>query len=275
MALRRIRRALWGIRQELAWAMSEVAVGRWGYAWNVLAYRIMALWPAMPGAASRCRLTTRGGATINYRRDRGDLQGIREIFIDEIYRLPDKAAPTSLVDLGANIGLATIWLCRTYSIEHVCAVEPVASNVDVLVSNLRDNSIVADVVRAAIGPSDGTTRISANAPSNMGQVGAVGDEVEVVAISRLLESLEFRPSLLKMDIEGAEADLLLGTSTAWLDDFDIVVTELHPQHVDISLVIGEFASRGFDYLEPVEVTVGTTRTKRERVFAKSALGMSR
>jgi FkbM family methyltransferase len=252
-----------------------VGTGRWTFIANVIAYRLLSVWPSMPGAGARCRMVTRTGASITYRRDRGDLQGIREIFIDEIYRLPDGASPTSLIDLGANIGLATLWLCRTYHIDDALAVEPVSANIAILEANLRDNNLRAVVVPAAVGSADGVATFSDGASTNLGRIAATGVPVEVVGMDRLIARLRTAPSLLKMDIEGAEGDVILGTAPTWLASFDLVVTELHPEHVNIDDIIKVFAKQGFDYMAPIQFTQGTTRWKRERVFAKSALRLSR
>jgi FkbM family methyltransferase len=203
------------------------------------------------------------------------VQGIREIFIDEIYRLPDGARPTSLVDLGANIGLATIWLCRAYEIQQVCVVEPLAGNVAILRTNLRANHVDARVVSAAVGLTDGSARFSLDAKSNMGRLGEEGSQVTIISVDRLLGEMDFETSLLKMDIEGAEGDLVLARTPVWLDRFDIVATELHPEYVDVAAIVQAFASRGFDYFAPIEFTQGTRRWKRERVFAKSVLHLTR
>jgi tRNA1(Val) A37 N6-methylase TrmN6 len=60
-----------------------------------------------------------------YRWNRGDLASIREVFVLEGYRLPVGFVPRTVLDLGANIGLTSIWLANNFPLEHLIAVEPV------------------------------------------------------------------------------------------------------------------------------------------------------
>jgi FkbM family methyltransferase len=274
-ALARVRRAVWGIRHEWRWGWHHVRAGRLGYLYGVLAYRALALGPHQSRARRLHRLVTKDGATIFYRRERGDLQGIREIFNDEIYRLPDGAAPISLVDLGANIGLATVWLCATYGIRHATAVEPDAANVAILERNCAANEIPCDIRAAAVGPESGTARFQSGTSTNLGQLSTTGVATAVIGIGELLSSVEFEPSLLKMDIEGAESALLRMVNPSWVTAFEYVVGELHPEADSIEELVGVISSLGFTYFPPLEHHVGVIRQKRERLFVKSPTTLSR
>jgi len=273
--LSRLRRAWWGIRQELRWGSAHVVSGRLAYMVNVIAYRILALWPKMPGSGAVSRLVTDGGMIVYYRRDRGDIQGIREIFIDEIYRLPDGAAPSSLVDLGANIGLATLWLCSTYGIGRFAAYEPQPENFALLERNCAVNGLRGQLNRTAVGTENTVTFFDTSTDSNMGRVGTGTLIVEVESITSIVENLPFDPSLLKLDVEGMERDLVTLVDPGWIRRFELVVMEMHPQYFDIGPVIETIASQGFEYFAPLEVSRGTRRAKRERLFVRAGLGVSR
>jgi FkbM family methyltransferase len=274
----RARRALWGIRHESRWGWRHLTRGRWTYLVNVLVYRWLAVagQPSMKRAGSRlCRLETDQGLVLWYRRDRGDLQGIREILIDEIYRLPDGAVPTSLLDLGAHIGIATVWLSREYGITDVVAIEPHPGNFEVLRRNCEANGVRARLVAAAVGKVDGTTQFESGSASNLGRTGSGGSDVPVVAIGRVGDELGFERSLVKIDVEGAERDLFDPSVIEWIDPFAIVVMEMHPQYVDIAPLIERIVRRGFAYFPPWEETVGHTRAKRERLFVRQPSSLSR
>src|ERR1700746_1357422 len=49
----------------------------------------------------------RGGIKIRYRLNKGDLHSIREIWFEEVYHLPFEDVSGVLLDLGANIGMAS------------------------------------------------------------------------------------------------------------------------------------------------------------------------
>ncbi len=151
----------------------------------------------------------RGGGSISYRRNRGDIQGIREVFLDEFYRLPSEIMPRVVVDLGANIGLTTLWLNRHYEIEKCVAVEPVPENVRLLKKNLHDNHIDCEVMESAVASFHGTATFVAPVDSNLGHLGDAGDiSVTRVTMNEIVDSLGCRVNLLKLDIEGGEQDLL-------------------------------------------------------------------
>ena len=270
----RLRRVYFGLRQEISWGFRELTHGRFWWTFNVVGYRVLALSPQLartwgaPESPRRFHLRTREGIRLTYRAHRGDIQSIREIFIDEIYRLPEGCAPRSLVDLGANIGVATIWIACTYDISDIVCVEPLDMNVSLLRANLRLNGRDATVLVSAVGVAAGTARFSLEDAANMGRVADTGFDVPVGSINDVVSLVSESPALLKMDIEGMEGPLVCDTDGAWIDRFDFLVTELHPEYVDLNEVIARITQRGYDYTPSNEVTRGAYRMKRERLFVR-------
>ena len=265
-ALSRLRRAMWGISQEMSWGVRHLRRGRVAYLLNVLAYRLLAVTSAVPGKNRLSFLETDSGVRLYYRRNRGDIQGIREILVDEIYRLPAGARPSSLVDLGANIGIATVWLCHEYSLRDFAAVEPIGENFGLLERNCQANGLIGTLICAAVGPQSGTTTFDTAAGSNMGRVGEGKFSVTVRGIEELLRGLTFDVSLLKMDVEGMEKDLLVEVDPAWISAFSLIVMEMHPQYVSIDALVRTICDQDFTYFAPIETTQGIRRSKRERLF---------
>lgn len=125
----------------------------------------------------------RNGVSISYRSNRGDIQGIREVFLEEAYRLPPWFRPRAIIDLGANIGLTSLWYADRYPVAHVVAVEPVPENAALLRSNLSVNSVPSTVVEAAVGPRGGRAAFTLTRESNRGHVAdGAGLEVRVVTM---------------------------------------------------------------------------------------------
>jgi hypothetical protein len=90
-------------------------------------YRLMRL--ADPPGAGRCRrIDIKGAGTVTYRLNRGDIQSIREVLMEDGYELPFAATVRVVVDLGANIGLTTLWLSRHHPVHTCVAVEPSPGN---------------------------------------------------------------------------------------------------------------------------------------------------
>src|SRR5205807_5946082 len=85
--------------------------------------RVISLVPR--GRRNRLReVRLRGDIKIRYRLNKGDLHSIREIWFEEAYRLPFGDPSGVLLDLGANIGMTSVWLSKRFSFTEVIAVEP-------------------------------------------------------------------------------------------------------------------------------------------------------
>jgi FkbM family methyltransferase len=218
------------------------------YIVDIFTYRLMRLFPQVAERSQERTLNVRGGGSISYRRNRGDIQGIREVFLDESYRLPSGIEPRVVVDLGANIGLTTVWLNRQFNIEKCVAVEPVPGNVRLLRKNLEDNRIHCEVIESAVASFQGTATFLAPVDSNLGRLGDSGDiSVTTVTMDEIVESLGCRVNLLKLDIEGGEQDLLTHGDLKWLSRVDVIIAEFHPDVVDYPGLTRVLEDHGFIY----------------------------
>jgi FkbM family methyltransferase len=191
----------------------------------------------------------RDGIELHYRLNRGDMQSIREVWIDEVYRLPFDLQPKLLVDLGANIGLTSLWLARRYGCRTIIAVEPSPENARLARLNLTGNDIAAEVVEAAVGPRDGTAFFAEEQDSNLGHLAAAGREVQVFSMEAILSRLPpgSTVDLVKMDIEGGEGPLMR-ENLGWLGRVHSIIAELHPTVIDSPALIRALESQGFRYI---------------------------
>jgi FkbM family methyltransferase len=170
----------------------------------------------------------RGGTQIHYRLNKGDLHTIREIWFADDYRLPFANSSGVLLDLGANIGMASVWLAKKYSFRRVIAVEPDPTNADLVRDNFELNGINGQVLEAAIGPKVGTARFQFSEFSNLGRLSENGSPVQVISVDTILKKFAVnRFVLIKIDIEGAEQELFDGP-TEWLAQTDAVIMECIP-----------------------------------------------
>lgn len=194
---------------------------------------------------------------MSYRFNRGDLQSLREVFLEEVYACDLPFAPRTILDLGANIGLASIWFSGRFGLcpppeLSLLAVEPVPENAAVVEMNFRDNHIFGEVVRAAAGQSSGEAWFEAPAESNLGRLSSKaapdpGLRVPVVGIRELLHRFPGGlVDLVKMDIEGGEEDLL-GHDTDWLDGVKALIVEWHDDKADSRPLIRNVESAGFHH----------------------------
>jgi FkbM family methyltransferase len=222
------------------------------YAADVVISRVARHVPQARGLANREHtIRVRGGVTLRYRLNRGDLQSLREVWIDEVYRLPFDVAPKLLVDLGANIGLSAVWFAREYGCTTIIAVEPSPENARLARMNLDLNAIPAEVVEAAVGASDGTVYFQDEPDSNLGHVANSGRAVRQVSMRTVLARLPEGADvdLMKMDIEGGEGPLLEATADLnWLGRVRSIIAETHRDVIDHAALVRTLESKGFRYL---------------------------
>jgi FkbM family methyltransferase len=194
------------------------------------------------------RVRLKDGTELTYRLNRGDVRAIAEIWMTEAYRLPFEICPRNIIDLGANIGVASVWLVRRYGGAKLVAVEPVARNAQLARLNFERNGIAAEVIEAAIGPRSGTAHFELSSNSTLGRLGADGIEVQLVTPQTLVDRFPAREriDLVKMDVEGAEQELFKA-DLGWLERVDCLVIELHADRVDRSGIIGTLRRHGFSY----------------------------
>ena len=218
---------------------------------DVLLIRLRALLPKSL-LNRRRKIFMQDGTVIHYRFNTGDIWSVREICLCDAYRLPFEKPIRTIVDLGANIGLCSVWLAKQHQADYVLSVEPVPENCEVVEANLTDNQIPGTLVRAAIGPNDGTVRFEENAASNFGRVGETGSlEVKMNSMATVLTQLPDGVSsidLLKMDIEGGEQELLCEGDLSWLNQVQSIIAEFHPEVVDYPKLIALLENQGFRYI---------------------------
>ena len=191
------------------------------------------------------------GQPLCYRFNRGDLQSLKEVWLEEVYRCALPFRATTVLDLGANIGLASVWLARHFRPTHVLAVEPVEANAEIAAKNLLINRVPGAVVTAAVGREEGKAKFVLRQASNVGSISTdalAGDiEVKVQSIQGLLSQLPNRTAdLVKMDIEGTERELLRG-DLSWLEQVRALIVEFHDTQTVVDELINNVMRAGFRY----------------------------
>ncbi len=190
----------------------------------------------------------RGGVKIRYRLNKGDIHSIREIWLEEDYRLPFKSPRGVLLDLGANIGMTSVWLSKKYAFTKVIAVEPDPKNAALLRDNFQLNAINGQILQAAIGPYEGTACFQSSEISNLGRVSEEGSLVQMISVDAIFKKFSLTGiALMKIDIEGGEQALFDGP-TGWLAHTDAIIMEFHPAVVDCTRIAELVTSRGFKFI---------------------------
>jgi FkbM family methyltransferase len=190
-----------------------------------------------------------------------------------------------VVDVGANAGYFTLLAATAVGATgRVVAIEPLSRTRKALEANLaRNGAGNVRTVAAAVGASEGMVRFYRAAVNNSESSTVprrgleLEGEVPAAPLRTLLTADEAaRTALVKIDVEGAEAEALRGMSqdSAWMPDRLRVVVEVH-SHVLVmrGLSIGEliapFAALGFttawlpvDFSERAHLQAEGDRTPR-------------
>ena len=175
-------------------------------------------------------------APITLRAGNSDLEVYKKIFIDQEYALPFDSPILSILDLGANTGMASLYFHRAFPNAQIVTVEPDPANFELLTRNLNGLPNVKPF-RAAVWTHDGEIQlfdpgigawglqVSEDATSSAPSV-----SVPAISLPSLLR--EF-PSghldLLKIDIEGAEKEIL-ENADSWMPAVNAIVIELHDRY---------------------------------------------
>lgn len=161
---------------------------------------------------------------------------LKEIFLENVYgpTLANLQGPVrQIVDLGANVGLSVrLWL-EKFPDAKILAVEPDPGNFETLKQNITATQQAmnrAFIFRVCVAGKPGKVYLDRSAEDCAIHVTdqPTGDPVDAKTLPTLLDNARFTGDidLLKMDIEGAEADVLADCS-GWIGRVKLFVIELH------------------------------------------------
>jgi FkbM family methyltransferase len=159
-----------------------------------------------------------------------DLQCFQAVFGRRQQDIDLDFEPRLIFDLGANVGYTAIDLALQYPNATIVAVEPEPTNAHILRLNTAAFPQV-EVVEAGVWPRSAELAVEDVGNDRWGfqvrEVGAGEGDVRAVTVPELIEQVGARSvDLLKLDIEGAEHELL-NENTEWLERVRTVLIEFH------------------------------------------------
>jgi len=194
---------------------------------------------------------------LNIVRGRYEVDEVR--YVRSILRSGDTA-----IDAGAHIGFFTMQMAAIVGpAGKVYAFEPLDPNADLLEQSIVENRFSDRIVfqRAAVGAASGTATLTFPVETlNSGGAyllrdgtlpltGNVKKSVPLVALDDV--ALRRPVRLIKMDVEGAEPQVIRGAARLLKEDRPIILSELHPTQLERASGIGadEFLAelRGLGY----------------------------
>jgi FkbM family methyltransferase len=169
-------------------------------------------------------------------------------------------SPKTIVDVGANIGIASIYFANKYKEAKIIAIEAESSNFDLLARNVRPYPAITPV-HAALWSRDGVISVADPDPAT-GAFGnwafvtreGPGRKVRAITMRTLMKEMHL-PSvdLLKIDIEGAEKEVF--GACDWMDDIGCLMIELHDRYKPGCSEGVDSVARGFSKVQRGETTL--------------------
>lgn len=155
-----------------------------------------------------------------------------EIFIQNVYNY--NINPKKIIDIGANIGLFSVWASKRWSPYEIISIEPEPINFSMLERNINLNNMkYAKTINAAVN-SDGREIDLYVHKTNTGghsTVKKIGSSIKVKAtrLEPIICQLDGgKCDLLKMDCEGAEFEIIMQIDSDLSSRIGAIIYETEP-----------------------------------------------
>jgi len=166
-----------------------------------------------------------------------DVPTFEQIFIRRDYAFDVRTPPATIVDAGANIGLASLYFSNRFPGSKIIAIEPERNNFELLSRNVagyanitpvhgalwHENNVI-NLVDPGLGEWGFMTRAADSVDEKLGDA---LHEVQGMTVDTIMREHGIeRIDILKIDIEGAEREVFRDPSS-WLGRVDALIVELH------------------------------------------------
>lgn len=221
---------------------------------------------AVSAILRRSRTTTAelpaGGRSILLRSGSSDPRVFMEVMTFGEYDFPYPGQPRTIVDLGANVGVAAVWFAERFPEARILAIEPDADNFGLLAENIRSYPNVTARQAAVwskhtrlslVDGGQGSWSYYTCPVGNYYEGGATG-MTEAICSGRLVDGCTVgellddegigQVDILKVDIEGAEIEIF-ADSPAWISRINTIVIELHDSLIPGATEVFDSATKAF------------------------------
>jgi FkbM family methyltransferase len=190
---------------------------------------------------------------IAYRRDIP--KHVSQMLVRGDYEMPERHAVSQLLrnddrvlEIGSCVGVVALTAARIVGAGNVLTFEPNPAAAAIARENFALNALPVALVNAAVGVEDGTLNLRVASDSWLGASGRRQFDGRTVAtpmqsISKVVA--EFRPSVLVIDTEGMEEELLPACP---LSGVRAIVVEVHPDVIGaqgVARLGQQLSARGF------------------------------
>ncbi len=170
---------------------------------------------------------------VYIRAQTSDEYTFQQIFINEEYKFDYEGTANSIIDAGANIGLAAVYFAQRFPKAKIICLEPEPENFKLLRQNIKPYPFITGL-QQGLWSTKTNLKISIEGKDNWGftvEESTTQDPGTVAATSipNLLKEFELTSiDIAKIDIEGSELEVLSHENSAeWIKLCNKLVIELH------------------------------------------------
>ncbi len=176
------------------------------------------------------------------------LHGLDEIFIQEIYK-QELRENANVIDCGANIGLSVIYIKNHHPSANIIAFEPDEKNFELLTKNVGSFQLKkVELRKEAVWIEDGflNFKTEGSMSSKIEPSNNLGVQVKATRLKNLLKN---QVDFLKMDIEGAEYEVIKDIRQELVNVQNLFI-EYHgnfDQNKELNEILAILNENGFKY----------------------------
>lgn len=160
-----------------------------------------------------------------------DIKLFRNIFIEQEYNISLPFVPNTIIDGGANIGLATILFANKYPAARIISIEPESSNFEQLKKN---TSLYPNItlIKGGIWRCSSYLNITNPNSSKWSFITTEIDQpnetsIQGLSLDDIISNAGWENAdMIKLDIEGSEKEVF-DQSGEWLQKVKVLIVELH------------------------------------------------
>lgn len=176
--------------------------------------------------------SSRYKTTIYLRNKYADKITFKQVFLEGQYNFQIPFKPTTIIDGGANIGLASVYFSHRYPGASIVAVEPSLENFKVVQKNIVNFSNVKAKLGGIWNDNKHLVIVNAKDYDNSFMVEEVDastkGSIPAYSIGSIMKEMNWSTiDILKLDIEGSEKEVFEKNYESWLPHTKMIIVEVH------------------------------------------------
>jgi FkbM family methyltransferase len=179
-----------------------------------------------------CYRSSRYKTNIYLRNKYADKVTFKQVFLEGQYNFNIPFTPTTIIDGGANIGLASVYFSHRYPNASIVAVEPSQDNFKVFEKNIVNFSNVKSKLGGIWNDNKHLSIVNSTDYDNSFMVEEVdpstSGSIPAYSIGSIMQEMNWSTiDLLKLDIEGSEKEVFEKNYESWLPHTKMIIVEVH------------------------------------------------